>query len=91
MDAIVTLLHNESLGSWSPDWNYISFYNWTGLAGSLSPPVTNGGNGEPRLANGLVASSHRPSDDLCIFSMFSLSSHFDSSLTSQTTSRPTTP
>lgn len=90
MDAIVTLLHNESLGSWSPDWNYISFYNWTGLAGSLSPPVTNSGNGEPRLANGLVASSHRPSDDLCIFSTFSVCV-CPILANRQTTSRPTTP
>lgn len=68
MQAILDVLRNESQGSWSEDWQYISYYNWTGTAGSLSPPVTNSGNGEPRLANGLVGSSHRPSDDLCIFS-----------------------
>ncbi|KAK3175644.1 hypothetical protein K4F52_010098 [Lecanicillium sp. MT-2017a] len=67
MKAILTLIHDQSQGSWSEDWQFVSYYNWTGTAGSLSPPVTNGGNGEPKLANGLVGSSHRPSDDLCVF------------------------
>ncbi|OAQ96798.1 hypothetical protein LLEC1_06971, partial [Akanthomyces lecanii] len=67
MQTILELLRDQSQGSWSDDWEFVSYYNWTGTAGSLSPPVTNGGNGEPKLANGLVGSSHRPSDDLCVF------------------------
>ena len=64
----MTVIHDESQSSWASDWEFISYYNWTGTPGSLSGPVTNGGNGEPKLANGLVGSSHRPSDDLCVFS-----------------------
>ncbi|KAI9172562.1 DUF1237 domain [Paramyrothecium foliicola] len=67
MDAILELVEQESQGSWSEDWQFISYYNWTGTAGSLSPPVKNGGNGDLKKANGLVSSSHRPSDDLCVF------------------------
>ncbi|KAK3934046.1 Six-hairpin glycosidase-like protein [Diplogelasinospora grovesii] len=69
---ILTVLRDQSRGSWSDDeeedWEFVSYYNWTGVAGeSLSPAVVNGGNGEPKAANGLVGSSHRPSDDLCVF------------------------
>ncbi|KAI0131867.1 Six-hairpin glycosidase-like protein [Xylariales sp. AK1849] len=64
---IMAVIRNQSESSWSDDWEFVSYYNWTGTAGSLSPPVTNSGNGEPKVANGLVASSHRPSDDLCVF------------------------
>jgi meiotically up-regulated gene 157 (Mug157) protein len=67
MEAILTLIDNESQGSWTEDWQFISYYNWTGTAGSLQPPVKNGGNGDLRKASGLVSSSHRPSDDLCVF------------------------
>jgi meiotically up-regulated gene 157 (Mug157) protein len=70
MKAIFKTIRDQSKSSWSDDWEFVSYYNWTGTAGSLSPPVPNGGNGEPKLANGLVASSHRPSDDLCVFSKF---------------------
>lgn len=68
MDQILRVLHEQSQSTWSQDWELVSYYNWTGTSGSLSPPVPNGGNGEPKKANGLVASSHRPSDDLCVFS-----------------------
>ncbi|KAK8023802.1 hypothetical protein PG993_011868 [Apiospora rasikravindrae] len=67
MSAIMTTIHDQSQSTWTDDWQYISYYNWTGTAGALSPQVPNGGNGEPKMANGLVASSHRPSDDLCVF------------------------
>lgn len=67
MKTILQLINDQSQSSWSDDFKFISYYNWTGTAGSLSPPVTNSGNGEPKLANGLVGSSHRPSDDLCVF------------------------
>ncbi|PHH93291.1 hypothetical protein CDD83_7990 [Cordyceps sp. RAO-2017] len=64
---ILRVLDEQSQSSWTDDWQFISYYNWTGTAGSLAPPVPNGGNGEPKRANGLVASSHRPSDDQCVF------------------------
>ena len=64
MSQILTVLNDQSQSSWSPDWDFVSYYNWTGTMA----PVTNGGNGEPKKANGLVASSHRPSDDICVFS-----------------------
>lgn len=67
MSAILHTLDEQSQGTWTADWQFVSHYNWTGTAGSLSPPVPNSGNGEPRAANGLVASSHRPSDDLVVF------------------------
>ncbi|KAJ3543095.1 hypothetical protein NM208_g3760 [Fusarium decemcellulare] len=67
MDQILRVIDEQSQSTWADDWTYVSYYNWTGVAGSLSPPVPNGGNGEPKLANGLVACSHRPSDDLSVF------------------------
>ncbi|KAL4724460.1 hypothetical protein ACLX1H_009076 [Fusarium chlamydosporum] len=67
MTQILRVIDEQSQSTWANDWEYISYYNWTGEAGSLSPPVPNSGNGEPKLANGLVACSHRPSDDLCVF------------------------
>lgn len=70
MNQIVRVLYEQSQSSWSDDFQWVSYYNWTGTAGALSPMVPNSGNGEPKQANGLVASSHRPSDDLCVFSEF---------------------
>jgi meiotically up-regulated gene 157 (Mug157) protein len=67
MKQILRVIDEQSQSTWAEDWSYISYYNWTGEAGSLSPPVPNSGNGEPKLANGLVACSHRPSDDLSVF------------------------
>ncbi|KAG5941637.1 hypothetical protein E4U60_007790 [Claviceps pazoutovae] len=67
MSKILQTIEEQSQSSWSNDWDFVSYYNWTGTTGSLAPPVPNGGNGEPKQANGLVASSHRPSDDLCVF------------------------
>lgn len=71
MDQILKVIGQESRGSWTEDFQFISYYNWTGFAGSLSPPVKNGGNGDLKKANGLVSSHHRPSDDLCVFSKWS--------------------
>lgn len=70
MKQILTVIENESQSSWANDWEFVSHYNWTGIAGSLSGPVKNGGNGDLKKANGLVGSSHRPSDDLCVFSTY---------------------
>jgi uncharacterized protein len=67
MKQILRVIDEQSQSTWAEDWSYVSYYNWTGQSGSLSPPVPNSGNGEPKLANGLVACSHRPSDDLSIF------------------------
>ncbi|CAM1502587.1 Fc.00g073630.m01.CDS01 [Cosmosporella sp. VM-42] len=67
MAQILRVIDEQSQSTWADDWTYVSYYNWTGEAGSLSPPVPNSGNGEPKLANGLVACSHRPSDDLSVF------------------------
>ncbi|KAM0496260.1 hypothetical protein ACHAP8_007521 [Fusarium lateritium] len=67
MTQILRVIDEQSQSTWAEDWSYVSYYNWTGNAGSLSPPVPNSGNGEPKLANGLVACSHRPSDDLSVF------------------------
>lgn len=71
MDQIMTVIQDESESTFDENWDYISYYNWTGTPGALQPIVLNGGNGEPKMANGLVATSHRPSDDLCVFSEFS--------------------
>lgn len=68
MDQILKVLYEQSQSSWASDWEFVSYYNWTGTTGSLAAPVPNSGNGEPKLANGLVASSFRPSDDICVFS-----------------------
>lgn len=45
----------------------MSYYNWTGGNGALSPAVNNAGNGEPKAYTGLVGTHHRPSDDLSTF------------------------
>lgn len=66
MDAIIQLIEDQSRPSFDEDYNFYSSYNWTGLDGALSGPVTNGGNGAPRAYTGLVATHHRPSDDLSI-------------------------
>ncbi|KAF9769687.1 hypothetical protein IL306_012860, partial [Fusarium sp. DS 682] len=67
MKQILRVLDEQSQSTWAEDWSYVSYYNFTGQSGSLSAPVPNSGNGEPKLANGLVACSHRPSDDICVF------------------------
>lgn len=60
------LIEDQSKPSFDDDYNFFSAYNWTGLAGALSGPVTNGGNGAPKAYTGLVATHHRPSDDLSL-------------------------
>ncbi|KAJ3828531.1 Six-hairpin glycosidase-like protein [Lentinula raphanica] len=67
INQIFQVINNQSQGSWDEDFNFISFYNWTGSAGSLSPAVNNGGNGEPKAFTGMVGTHHRPSDDLSTF------------------------
>lgn len=60
------LIEDQSQASFDDDFNFFSAYNWTGLDGALSGPVTNGGNGAPKAYTGLVATHHRPSDDLSL-------------------------
>ncbi|KAJ3790552.1 Six-hairpin glycosidase-like protein [Lentinula aff. detonsa] len=67
IDQIIQVINNQSQGSWDENFNFISYYNWTGSAGSLSPAVNNGGNGEPKAYTGMVGTHHRPSDDLSTF------------------------
>jgi len=73
INQIFRVINEQSQGTFDDDFNLISFYNWTGGNGALSPPIGNGGNGEPKAYTGMVGSHHRPSDD---FSMFGVSSSF---------------
>ena len=67
IDQIFRVIYEQSQSTFDDDWNVVSFYNWTGGNGALSPAVNNEGNGEPKLYNGLVGTHHRPSDDLSTF------------------------
>jgi meiotically up-regulated gene 157 (Mug157) protein len=64
---VFRVIDEQSQASFDDDFNFVSFYNWTGSAGALSPRVPNGGNGEPKAYTGLVGTHHRPSDDLSTF------------------------
>jgi hypothetical protein len=66
IDAILQLIEDQSQPSFDDEFNFFSAYNWTGLDGALSGPVTNGGNNAPKAYTGLVATHHRPSDDLSL-------------------------
>lgn len=71
INQIFRVIEEQSQASWDEDFNFISYYNWTGTPGvSLSPLVNNGGNGEPKGYTGMVGTHHRPSDDLCTFGPF---------------------
>ncbi|KAK7049687.1 hypothetical protein VNI00_005718 [Paramarasmius palmivorus] len=67
VDQIFRVINEQSQGSFDEDFNFISYYNWTGGAGALSPRVPNRGNGEPKAYTGMVGTHHRPSDDLSTF------------------------
>ncbi|KAF5363531.1 hypothetical protein D9756_000561 [Leucocoprinus leucothites] len=67
IDQIFRVINEQSQPTFDEHFNFISFYNWTGGNGALSPMVDNGGNGEPKAYSGLVGTHHRPSDDLSIF------------------------
>ena len=68
ISQIFRVIEEQSHGSWDEDFNFISYYNWTGTPGlSLSPLVNNDGNGEPKGYTGMVGTHHRPSDDLSTF------------------------
>lgn len=63
-------MDEQSQPSFDANFNFISYYNWTGLPGSLAGSVNNGGNGEIKGYTGLVGTSHRPSDDLSVYGEF---------------------
>ncbi|KAG6378456.1 Six-hairpin glycosidase-like protein [Boletus reticuloceps] len=67
IDQIFRVMSEQSQPSFDADFNFVSYYNWTGLAGSLAGSVNNGGNGEPKGYTGMVGTSHRPSDDLSVY------------------------
>ncbi|KAF8592528.1 glycoside hydrolase family 125 protein [Ramaria rubella] len=67
IDQIFQVIDEQSQPTFDANFNVISYYNWTGGAGSLSPAVENEGNGEPKAYTGLVGTHHRPSDDLSIY------------------------
>ena len=67
IDQIFRVINEQSQPTFDKNFNFISFYSWTGGGGSLSPSVNNFGNGEPKAYTGLVATHHRPSDDLSTF------------------------
>ncbi|KZT37646.1 hypothetical protein SISSUDRAFT_1062661 [Sistotremastrum suecicum HHB10207 ss-3] len=61
------VIEEQSQATFDEEFNFISYYNWTGGADSLSPPVNNYGNAEPKAYTGMVGTHHRPSDDLSTF------------------------
>ena len=67
IDQIFRVINEQSQPTFDENFNLISFFNWTGGGGSLSPSVNNLGNGEPKAYTGLVGTHHRPSDDESIF------------------------
>jgi len=72
IDQIFRVIEEQSQASWDEDYNFVSYYNWTGTPGaSLSPLVNNDGNGEPKGYTGMVGTHHRPSDDLSTFGPYS--------------------
>ncbi|KAH8827769.1 Six-hairpin glycosidase-like protein [Flagelloscypha sp. PMI_526] len=67
IDQVFRVINEQSQASFDENWNWVSYYNWTGGNGALSPRVPNGGNGEPKGKNGLVGTHHRPSDDISTY------------------------
>ncbi|KAI0650006.1 Six-hairpin glycosidase-like protein [Trametes meyenii] len=67
VDQIFRVIREQSQSTFDENFNFVSYYNWTGGNGALSPAVPNAGNGEPKLYTGLVGTHHRPSDDLSTF------------------------
>lgn len=67
INQIFRVIDEQSQPTFDQDFNFISYYNWTGGNGALSPSVPNDGNGEPKAYTGMVGTHHRPSDDLSVF------------------------
>ncbi|KAF8309756.1 hypothetical protein DL93DRAFT_2170181 [Clavulina sp. PMI_390] len=64
---IFRVINEQSQATFDANFNIVSYYNWTGLPGSLPGAVNNQGNGEPKGYTGMVGTHHRPSDDLSTF------------------------
>jgi hypothetical protein len=88
IDQIFKVMWEQSQATFDEDFNFISYYNWTGGNGALSPAVPNGGNGEPKGYSGLVGTHHRPSDDISTFGKPPLITCFWSSMTHLSLSVP---
>lgn len=58
IDQIFRVIDEQSQGTFDENYNVISYYNWTGGPGALSPAVVNEGNGEPKAYTGLVVRGH---------------------------------
>lgn len=71
VDEIFRVINEQSQPSYDANFDFVSYYNWTGLPGSLVGPINNGGNGEPKGYTGMVGTSHRPSDDSSFYGEFS--------------------
>ncbi len=67
---IFRVIVEQSQATFDEDLNFVSYYNWTGGNGALSPAVNNAGNGEPKAYTGLVGTHHRPSDDLSVYGSY---------------------
>lgn len=67
IDSIFKVVWEQSQATFDDNFNLVSYYNWTGGNGALSPAVPNGGNNAPRAYTGLVGTHHRPSDDITTF------------------------
>ena len=67
ISQIFRVIEEQSQPTFDENFDFISYYNWTGGNGALSPAVPNAGNGEPKAYTGLVGTHHRPSDDLSTF------------------------
>ncbi|KAJ7636299.1 Six-hairpin glycosidase-like protein [Roridomyces roridus] len=67
VNQIFRVIDEQSQGTFDDNFNFISYYNWTGGNGALSPAVINRGNGEPKEYTGMVGTHHRPSDDLSVY------------------------
>lgn len=70
VNQIFRVIDEQSQATFDEDFNVISYYNWTGGNGALSPAVPNHGNGEPKGYTGMVGTHHRPSDDISIFGKY---------------------
>lgn len=67
ISQIFRVIYEQSQPTFDDQFNFISYFNWTGGNGALSPAVPNSGNGEPKAYTGLVGTHHRPSDDISVF------------------------
>ncbi|KAK0467932.1 Six-hairpin glycosidase-like protein [Desarmillaria tabescens] len=53
IDQIFRVIDEQSQPTFDKNFNFISYYNWTGGNGALSPSVPNDGNGEPKAYTGM--------------------------------------